>query len=334
MKQRKTILIVDSNNIYNKIWAVQNRETKSLSLKGVGLRTSTNINTSLVYGLLRVLNAFCNHHTVNATILCNDIGGSVYRKTLFPYYKANREKRDDYKVFTEEMRKARGIMEQLGFAVFNRQGIEADDQIGFYANWFKDLGWDVIVLSDDKDMYQLMRKHIKIWRHCKQKFATVEDCRAEYRCKPKQIPYVMGLMGQQKDNIPGLCPLKDGIMQKIGFGIAKAEIVLKAFIEGQLEFKDCMVTYLSEKETDKWYNYIVDNYKQIKMSIKLSRIRMKDKLYNDDELLQLDSLLGGDEDTLIQTPVHRATVLQIQKMLEIKSIKVVEVINKCGVKVI
>lgn len=326
----KTALIVDGNNLYHRVYAVHKQGRQGL------LHTSTGVPTTIIFGVLRALQAFTEKNAVNGIIICNDIHGSKYRKKLFPYYKANRVHKD-MKEFYDELATARELFTTFGMTQFLDEGVEADDQVGFFTHTLVKKGWNVIVFSDDKDYYQLLDNGVKIWRPCVGRYATLEDVKKEFKCLPQQVPYVMAFVGQQKDNIPGICPLNDkGIMQKIGFGPAAAIKVLgndmmNMKIWDWINFKDAIENALHNDEFEKWHKYLA-NRSQIFLSLKLSRIRTKLHMYDEQEQKMLLDCMERFLTT--KHKVSRREIVHLKRMLELKSVQVLGTLRNLGIQVL
>ena len=322
-----TLLVIDAGNLFRRVYEVHKSSREGL------LRTSTGIPTSIIFGTLKAIEAFTSEHKVDKVIICHDIGGSAYRKDIFPAYKANRD-HTGMESYFEECEDTRGYLDSFGIPQFVCEGTEADDSVGFFAMEAKRRGHKAIVFSDDKDFFQLKRKGIKIWRPCVGRFAANEDVIKAFRVKPKYIPYLIALTGDMKDNIPGLCPTnKDGIMQKVGFGPAKAEKILQPMIEEGKSFKWCLLNVPGDNN---WFQYIMDNRKQIMASLKMARIRTKEEQYTKEEQKQLRKTMLTGTGVLERAKglgPSRKTVIYYQKMLELNSIPIIKLLKRIGVEV-
>lgn len=176
-----------------------------------------------------------------------DPSGPTFRHELYPEYKANREETP------EDIRKSvpiiKEVIEAYNIPVIVVPGFEADDVIGTLATKASGMGYDVFMMTPDKDYAQLVNEHAFIY---KPKFGAndfdvlgVEEVKAKFEIDHKdQIIDLLGLMGDTADNIPG-CP---------GVGPKTAVKLLKEFgsIENLLQNTDKLKGSLKEKvETNK-----------------------------------------------------------------------------------
>jgi len=319
------ILVIDSNNLQFRVWA-SFQEGRSGPLQ-----TSMGVPTSIVFGMLRSLEAFTKMAQVDKTICCYDVGGgSKYRKELFPHYKGNREYKDMGPYF-EESDSCRGYFKIFGINQAVCRGIEADDIIGWLAKKLSREGHNVTIYSDDKDYYQLLSKRVKIYRPCKEAFFTKKDLLAEHGAdfKPLYLPRIDALVGQEKDNIPGACELDErGVMIKFGFGPAKAKKLLEPHWKlSKVREKLCFASGIAEK----FQRQLLKNWEQVQLSYKLARIRQRDDEYTSDELEVLDGVYAAaNEGTAISAKV----VVKLVRDLEMSSIHIVPLLKSIGVNII
>lgn len=309
-------LIVDGNNIGCKEY---------FALRGRQLTTSSGIETTVICGVLAKLNYFLNQveETFDKTILVWDVGGSHYRKGMFPHYKGNRKYEDMDGLF-KQLDFAREIFKKLGIYQVYMKGIEADDVIGLLAKKNSKDGNEVVIISDDIDMSQLINKRVRQWRMVDGRYLKKKDIVERYGVLPKHLPYLYALSGQAKDNIPGLkCWDSNGKTISNGFGEKKAQAVIVDMVENKRKFYDQCMVMCKDPKWGELFNSCFDN---IKLSLKLSKIRTKPEQFSEinvEDLVNMESI--GGECTL-------GKVNQIKDLLEIRHIKVEKIIKRIGVK--
>ncbi len=318
----KTVLIIDGNLLAFKAYESFNRTGGGL------LSTTDGIPTTVIYGLFNSFQAFVRKQKciVDNTILCWDVGGgSKYRKSIFPYYKAGRDYRDMDDYF-KEVDSAREYFDYFGVNQGICKGIEADDVIGWLACKFAKQMYQVIIFSDDKDYYQLTQdQRIKIYRPVKEEFIGYKRAFQEHGIKPKYIPKLDALTGQKKDNIPGACDLNEkGVMQMFGFGPAKALKLLKD--------NNFLLKSVGENldEENKFQVQLKKNWKRVKTSYKLSIIRTKNKHYQKWELKLLNSVY---KQALSNKTIVAKNIMQLTNNLEFKNINTIQILRNLGVNV-
>jgi len=323
----KTTLIVDGNNLGFKIYASFKDGNGHLLTNSVGLPTT------VIFGMLRSFEAFVRHKKVDQVLVAWDVGGgSAYRRSIYPLYKKNRvyKEMDDY---FAELDACREYFEVLGIPQAPLKGIEADDTIGWLATRLSKGDDKVVIYSDDKDYYQLLgNKRIKIWRPCKEEFFSKRHLLEEYGdwvdFKPKHLILIDALCGQEKDFIPGACDVDEENVKmiKFQFGPAKAKKLLEA------SGYDMKVAYTKLKEalSEKFAVQLEKNWKQVLVSRKLSRIRVKDEHYSAEELKKLKDALKQ----IGKTQVKSQNVVRLVSDLELRTVDVFGILKNIGVEVI
>src|SRR3989475_8564080 len=96
------------------------------------------------------------------------------------------------------------VVEAFGLPVVRAPGYEADDLIGTLARKAEARGFGVVIVTGDKDMFQLLTPAVRIYDPVKDKWFGEDDCRARFGVEPARVVEVMGLMGDATDNIPGV----------------------------------------------------------------------------------------------------------------------------------
>ncbi len=134
--------------------------------------------------------------------------GSLYRKSIYPAYKENRPPPDENLV--KQKHNAKKIMQDvLGLVCVEYPGYEADDIIGSLAYQYKK-DYDIIIVSPDKDLAQLVHENVFLYRKIKTKdykgyrFLTENHIKEEFGVYSRQITDWLSLMGDSADNLPGI----------------------------------------------------------------------------------------------------------------------------------
>lgn len=152
-----------------------------------------------------VLAAVATHRqNFDRVALCVDSGKS-WRASIWQGYKAHRE--DHGEVYREQLRSTLERLAKDGCSVFRApemQGggfAEADDVIGTLCAWARNAGHEVMILSADKDMFQLVRKGVGIISLASGSvYATPEQVKDKMGVAPERIPDLLALMGDTSDN--------------------------------------------------------------------------------------------------------------------------------------
>lgn len=130
-----------------------------------------------------------------------DKGKSAYRMSIYPEYKANRSPTpDDMK---RQIPFIRDSARAFGFPVVEQDNVEADDLIASYATAFEALDHEVLVVSSDKDLYQLIGDKVSMYDPIKRRIVTNADVEAKLGVTPERAIDAQALIGDSVDNVPG-----------------------------------------------------------------------------------------------------------------------------------
>src|SRR5688572_26254305 len=127
---------------------------------------------------------------------------TVFRKEIFPEYKANRQSPPDD--FEPQEKRILQIVKDAGVPIFEKQGYEADDLIATIAKRLCDKGYDIVVVSKDKDLRQLLNDCTKMYDVQSDSFTDPARMLADCGYTPQQAVDVQTLMGDAIDNVPGI----------------------------------------------------------------------------------------------------------------------------------
>lgn len=313
-------LIVDGNNLGYKCFIVMYESTGQL-------KTNMGVPTTVTFGVLRMLNAFASKMNVDRCIVCWD-GGSKYRKKIFKYYKHHRTPADWVEKYYEEIDVAKTYFEKLGLTQGWVKGIEADDVIGYLTAKCREIKDKVIIMSDDKDFFQLSKYNVRIYRPTKMELVSKIEMEERFEYPPHLLPRVVAFSGEQKDNIPGAGDLDDDhIMTRIGIGPKTALKFITNPDGGYYTVKQAIKHF---NKLNKFYDTVKANKKQIVKSYKLSRIRTKDALYDDWELEKLEEIY---DKAMIPQKIRRGIVGKVGEYLEFRNINLHVTLKKLGVEI-
>ncbi|MEP6844352.1 MAG: DNA polymerase I [Panacibacter sp.] len=221
--------------------------------------TSKGINTNAQFGFTNTLFDLMNREKPSHLAVCFDVEGPTERHTDFAEYKANRQETpEDLSAAIPFIKR---IIEGFNIPVIGVTGYEADDVIGTLAWQAHDAGYEVYMVTPDKDYGQLVRDGIYIYKPGYQG-GDVEIMGPKEVCakwdieKVEQVVDILGLMGDAVDNIPGIA----------GVGEKTAAKLLKEYgsVENILENADKIKGALGEKVRNGKENAV--------MSKKLARI--------------------------------------------------------------
>ena len=168
---------------------------------------SKGLNTSAMFGFVNALEEVLNNRKPSHIAVCFDHKSPNVRVQEFPYYKAHRQETpEDIKISEPYIR---SIIEAYGIPILEAPGYEADDVIGTLAKKAEQEGYDVYMVTPDKDFGQLVSEHIFMYKPGKQgngpEIWGPKEVTENYGIKrPEQVIDILGLMGDAVDNIPGV----------------------------------------------------------------------------------------------------------------------------------
>ena len=172
------------------------------------LVSSKGENTSAAWGVARFLIKIFEKHTPDYLGMVFDAGDSE-RVELYPEYKATREKMPDELALS--LPRIRALVEAFNIPVLELQGYEADDVIGTLAKKAEAQGLETVIVSGDKDFYQLIRPHVCLLNPGRGGPTAVEEEWVDTRnaherlgVQPDRVVDYLGLIGDSSDNVPGV----------------------------------------------------------------------------------------------------------------------------------
>jgi DNA polymerase-1 len=196
------------------------------------ITTSAGFETSAIYGFMRSVIDLMEQEKPSHLIVVFDPGGKTFRHEKYPLYKANRQETPD--VIKLSLPVVKEMLAAFRIPVILKEGYEADDVIGTIAKQAEQQGYDVFMVTPDKDYGQLVSEHIFI---CKPQQAGklerigVNEIKAKYLIeRPEQVIDILTLWGDASDNVPGI----------EGVGEARAKKLIAAFgsVENLLQNTD------------------------------------------------------------------------------------------------
>ena len=171
------------------------------------LTNSAGENTSAPFGFTRFLLDIREDFAPDYLAVVFDAGDS-FRTEVFPEYKATREKMPDD--LRSSLGRIRDIVEAFNDPIVELDGYEADDVIGTLATRARDAGLEAVIVSGDKDFYQLVGPDIHLMNPGRggatgvaADWVTEENASEKFGIPPSQVVDYLALVGDSSDNIPG-----------------------------------------------------------------------------------------------------------------------------------
>lgn len=195
MAHRPTLLVVDAHAMaYRAYFALQNQN----------LTNASGQVTTAIFGFFRMFFKVLRDLSPEMTAITWDASGGSFRNRMYAEYKAHRKPMpEDLRFQIDEIKE---LLENSGFTNLMVQDFEADDLMGTLAKRYGKQQ-NVVLLTGDKDCYQLLNKNVKMLRGSRgvTEFINIDPewVKEELGVTVDQIPDYMALIGDSSDNIPG-----------------------------------------------------------------------------------------------------------------------------------
>ena len=169
--------------------------------------TSKGMDTSAIFGFTNSLIELIRRERPSHLAVVFDVGQATVRTDDFEAYKANRSETPE--AITLAIPYIHRILKAMHVPILGVEGYEADDVIGTIACKAEDAGYQIFMVTPDKDFGQLVTEHIKIYKPglkgSEVEILGVEEIKKKFEVNdPKQVIDFLAMMGDSVDNIPGL----------------------------------------------------------------------------------------------------------------------------------
>ncbi len=192
---KKTLVLIDGHsNVHRAYHAL-----------GQALTNSRGEPTSAIYGFLNMFLRMRQSMPLEYVLVVFDAPGPTFRNDLYDQYKANRPPAPEDLIAQD--RRIREMLGLMGVPIIQAEDrLEADDVLASLAFRAVEHGGEATVCSPDKDLLQVARPGVRIWRYLqsKEEWLDEEGVAAKLGVRPEQVPAYLGLVGDSSDNIPGV----------------------------------------------------------------------------------------------------------------------------------
>jgi len=199
-----------------------------------------------------------------------DRGKHTFRNDIYPQYKAHRP--DPPKDLVPQFALIREATRAFNLPCIEQEEFEADDLIATYARLARDAGFEVIIVSSDKDLMQLIRDGVTMLDPIRARPITAKEVSERFGVAPEKVVDVQALAGDPTDNIPGVP----------GIGVRTAAELIATF--GDL---DSLLTHLDRITQPKRREALLAHAEDARLSRTLVRLREDVPVMADLEALRL-----------------------------------------------
>jgi DNA polymerase-1 len=171
------------------------------------LSTTKGVATNAVYGFTTMLLKALREHAPTHVALVFDAGRKSFRNDIDPTYKANRTEAPDDLV--PQFPLVRDVARALSVPILEETGVEADDVIATLACRAREQGWDVVVVTGDKDFAQLVDDKVSLYDPMAEAsgrggWTGPGEVEKKLGVRPDQVVEYMAILGDKIDNVPGI----------------------------------------------------------------------------------------------------------------------------------
>lgn len=214
MTDRPKLYLIDgSSYIYRAFYAMSR------------LSNAQGLPTQAIFGFIQMIRKIVEQEKPDYLAMVFDAKGPTFRHELYSEYKAHRPPMPDDLVVQIPYIKA--VSRHYGLPILEKQGVEADDIIATLAKEAEGQGFEVVMVTGDKDLLQMISPHIRMWDTLKDQVFDMETVRERFGTSPDRWVDIMGLAGDSSDNVPGV----PGIGEKTAVKLIRAHESLEKLLD-------------------------------------------------------------------------------------------------------
>jgi DNA polymerase-1 len=191
--QGEKLFLVDGNSFcYRAFYAIAN------------LTNSKGEPTNAIYGFVTMMRRLMEEQKPGHVAICFDRKERTFRHEQYKEYKAHRKPMPEELV--KQIEPIKEFCRISNWAIFEKAGYEADDVIGTLAKQGEEKGYQIFIITGDKDAFQLVNDQIRILQPHKENLVyDAEKVRERFSgLGPEKVVDILALMGDASDNIPGV----------------------------------------------------------------------------------------------------------------------------------
>jgi len=210
------------------------------------LSTSKGLPTRAIYGFTRMLLKSLREASPTHVAMVWDKDGRKMRQAIDPEYKAHRsETPEDLKVQFPYIRQ---VVDALAVPSVEKEGFEADDLIATLAKEAVEAGFDVVVVTGDKDFAQIVGPHVRLYDGMSDKWTGPAEVEAKWGVGPERMIELQTLLGDSIDNIPGIPGVGEKTAADLIARFEDVEGVIAACERGEISRKKVAAAIVEGKD--------------------------------------------------------------------------------------
>lgn len=195
--EKGTLLVVDGHSLAFRAY---------FAIPAEKFVTRDGQSTNAIWGFITMLSAVMETEKPDKLAIAFDVKGGTFRNKMLPQYKGTRDAAPEELI--SQLPILQELLKSLGIVYVEKTGFEGDDIIATLATMGEKNNYRTLVLSGDRDAFQLIDDHITVLypgQHFKDlKHMTSKEVFDKYQVLPNQYPDLAALRGEKSDNIPGV----------------------------------------------------------------------------------------------------------------------------------
>ena len=199
-KDKTRLYLVDGSGYLFRAYFAMSRSRESLTRQSDGLPVGAVLGFSNM--LNKLLTDMQDEHDPTHLAVIFDYSGTTFRNEIYPDYKGNRP--DAPEDLIPQFPLVRDATRAFNVPCIETEGFEADDIIATYARQVEAEGGEVVIMSSDKDLMQLVGNGITMFDPMKNKKIGAEEVAEKFGLGPEHVIDIQALAGDSSDNVPGV----------------------------------------------------------------------------------------------------------------------------------
>ncbi len=249
-----------------------------------------------VYGFTNMLIKLLASLNVSHLGVVFDAGSKTFRNEIYPDYKANRPPCPEELI--PQFPIVREAAKALNLCVLEQVGVEADDIIATLAKRYSKNDYQVLIVSSDKDLMQLVDDNVLMYDAMKNRFITEKEVEEKFMVKPNQVLDLLSLIGDSSDNVPGVK----------GIGVKTAAELINEF-----KTLDKIFENLDKIPQKKRKEYLENGRELAKLSKELITLKEDVEINLDEEDLKVKNIDPEKLVQFLQNQGFRSLVERVKK---------------------
>ncbi|WP_299250589.1 DNA polymerase, partial [uncultured Cytophaga sp.] len=280
--------------------------------------TSTGINSGAIFGFTNSLLEILQKENPTHIGVAFDLQGPTFRHENFTEYKANRQEQpEDISLAIPYIYR---LLEGMNIPILGVPGYEADDIVGTFSKIAPPLGFDVFMMTMDKDYMQLVNEHVFLYRPAYMgndiEIYDVGKVLARFNiAQVDQVRDILGLQGDAVDNIPGIPGIGEKTAQKLIAEYGSVENLIKNAEDLKGKQKENVINFAAQgllsKELATIHCEVPIAFDEEALRIKEYNVEALNQLFDELEFKTLKKRLFGSSTSEVKEtkkPTEKKTV--------------------------